>query len=342
MGFARKKASQLNGVRKSIHHEVGRAAKDPWKIAALAVAPWALPALGSMAVAGVQGVSGYLGAVKTTMGVNAAVPGGGGGFMSGLVGGAKDKMGSMLKSKFIDGAKNIMGGMSDKVKAKMNDPDYMSDMLLRAGSHLAGSKLAGDGLSDEERRLMEAMAGNIKTMDSQEQQLFMKEMGLADSAIQQAQQIDPEQRGLKAQRDVQIAAGVQAREADRDSQMIEGGRGLSAADKRRAGLEVTRHAQSAYLEGRETGEDAKFKATQAAAGLLPRGAPTAAFNARNTLLGQRTAGEQRRGDAAEQAGVFIEDTLRGGAPKSQGGSSESFGDKVKDKVKDTVTDALGF
>lgn len=341
MGFVRKKASQINSVRKSVTKEVGRGASsvnaqrkrthsqiaaearrtadDPWKVAALVAAPFALPALISMGATAAQG-----------------------GFMQAVAGSVKSVGGKFVKSQLIGKIKEQFSGLSDGMREKMGDPGYLADMMIKAGSHLAGAKLAGTGMSDEEELVFRQMSADLDTIRKQDQAAYDEQLGLADEVINQARQTDAEQVGLKAQRDVQNAGAAQVRTLEKDAALKEGGRGLSVFEKRRAGLDIARKGQSAYLEGRETGEDIKTKGLQAGAGLKPRNAPTAAFEGGKALLDQHQRIDERRKQTASNTGKFIEDTVRGGASMStgQGKAGDSIVDKGKDIIKKKVEDKV--
>jgi hypothetical protein len=215
-------------------------------------------------------------------------------------------------------AQSLFGSLSDKLKAKLSDKDYMSDMLLRVGSNYAGAALAGDGLSDEERKLFDFLSGRVKHLRGQNQQLFDKHLNAALEVQNQARQYDPEYWGLKAQRDVQIADAAAGREIEQKAAMEQGGQGVSAADKRRAALDTTRQAQSAFLEGREAAQDAKMKGLVAGAGLLPQAAPTSDIVAGLDVSGLYGDAEGRRKSAADAMGTTISGVLGIDKPKSTG------------------------
>jgi len=345
MGFVRKQASDLNDTRKSITNEAERAVKNPdvWKAAALVAAPYAAGAMGMSGAAG----GGFFDAVATgakTIGAagKAGLSKVGGGIMSmftgGQPGGPTAEEGAGFFDSIVEKAKGYASGMTGDITAKMKDPKYIANLIMRAGSHLGGAAMAGDGLSDEERKLMEALSGDLDNLRSNDAKLFDQKMTLAQEVIQSGRAVDPEQVGLKAQRDVQIAGGVQMRGADREAKMREGGRGLSAADRRRAGLEITSDAQSAYLQGLESGQDKKTKTLAAGAALLPGSAPTGALNAGLDIAGRMDTQEERRRTAAADAGTFIQDTLGQDKAKSTGGLD--IKEAAVDKGKELLTNAI--
>jgi hypothetical protein len=348
MGFVRKKASQINNVRKSFHKEVERGIKNPdvWKAAALIAAPYAIGAIGIGAGATAAGGGGFFSTVATggkllATGAKAGLAAGGSNIMS-LFGGGADgqpsEEGAGFFNSIVDKAKSYASGMTGDIQAKMKDPKYIADLIMRAGSNLAGSAIAGDGLSDEERKLMNALSGDLDALRSNDAKLFDQKMTLAQEVIQQGRAIDPEQVGLKAQRDVQVAGGVQMRDADREAKMREGGRGLSAADRRRAGLEITSDAQSAYLQGLESGQDKKTKTLAAGAALVPANAPTGALNAGLDLASRLNVQEDRRRTAAADTGTMIQDTFGHDKAKSTGGLD--LPGEIKDAGKEVINKVI--
>jgi hypothetical protein len=230
-------------------------------------------------------------------------PTGGGGFFSGI----------------MDGAKKLAGTLGGNLTEKIKDPNYMSEMLMRAGSAAAGSYIADrETLSPEEQKLLDAMTNDLKNLRSADEKLFDAQISAAKEVMQEGRAIDPEQVGLKAQRDVQIASGAITRQADKEAKMREGGRGLTAADRRRAGLETVAKGQSAYLEGLESGQDRRVKTIAAGAGLLPSSAPRGAIAAGLNLADTMAGHETRRGEKAKDTGKLIQDVFGFDKPRSTG------------------------
>jgi hypothetical protein len=413
----KRSASSLNRERKrqlsdvaSVHRSVGREVKrlgdDPWKIAAIAAAPFVLPALPGLIGAGASGIGGMLsgagGFMSTALGgmgglastgmqalggmfggmppatqagrLGGPVGGGwggafggigdmfggigdkiggmfggggggeGGGFLDNLVGGVTDFFkgdgkggeGGGFLSGVLGGAGDILGDIKGKLGDKLSDPGYMGDMMLRVGSNLAGAKLAGDGLSDDERKLFDFLSERMKGLRSQNQQLFDTHMQSALEVQNQARQYDPEYWGRKAQRDVQIADAAAGRQIEQKASMEQGGQGLSAADKRRAALDTTRQGQSAYLEGREKAQDAKMKGLVAGADLLPKSAPVSDIETGLKLGPMYQQAENRRRSAAQAMGQQIEGVFGRDKPKSTGGVTNK---KVDVGLKDPTANA---
>ena len=326
--------SKANEVRKSIHRESIRAVKNPdvWKAAALVAAPYAIGAMGGAGAAG----GGFL----STWGSGASAIGGvakaglakaGGGIMSmfggggaGAAGAAEAGGGSGLFGSAMKVAKGIGGSLLSKIK----DPKYMASMLMRAGKHIGGSKLAGDGMSDEEKKFFAALVDDVGALRSNDQKAFDTQMKSAHELMGMADQYDPHEFGLKAQQNVQIAAGVQENQINKEAAMREGGRGSSAADKRRRGLDVTRAAQSAYMEGKDTGRDMKTKVFAAGAGLVPGSAPTGAVDAAATVADMHDTANKRRTEAVKGTSTAIDEIFSGGR--------QAVLDSAKDKIKKTV------
>lgn len=322
----KKAASSLNKERKravsSVGKELERGVKNPdvWKAAALIAAPVALPAMfpagagtgfmSSIAKAGSYATSFLPGgaAAGTTTGTFLGNLG-----LTNLVAGpmGPPAPGQESSGGFFSGIFNkAKSYASDDLKAKLNDPNYMKGMLGRAVQHMAGSALAGDGLSDEEKRLMKQMAGDLSTLRSQDQQLFDEKLKVAREVIQEGRAIDTEQGGLKAQRDVQVAGGAGLREADRQAQMKEGGRGLTAGDRARLALDTTAKAQAAFQGGLQSAQDRRLAAISTGAGLLPSEAPSQAMYAGLNMAPQAATRREGRAKAVEGAGKMIESIVR--------------------------------
>ena len=145
------------------------------------------------------------------------------------------------------------------IAAKFTDPKALADMTLRAAGQLAGSAFAGDGLSEEEKVLLNSQTEELRNLQQTNKALF-------DQQLQQAQQLagdvkyfDPENFGLQAARRQQIAGVRQTRAA------TEGRTGEARANiQRRGQLATGLNTGTAFDTGYQQGITGRQGATNAA------------------------------------------------------------------------------
>lgn len=207
----------------------------------------------------------------------------------------------------------------EQIAAKFTDPEALADMTLRAAGQLAGSALAGSGLSDQEQALLNAQTEELRTLQQTNADLFRQKLEQAQGLIGESRYFDPEYFGLQRARQVQLA-GAQAKR--------KGLRGLEgqqrAAEARRFDLATGRDVGTAYDVGFGTGVQGRLQTMQSGmAGLQGLTYPSTSAERRNIY--DVYSGAARR--SAEQAKGFGE--MYGsllGIPQAQ-----SKGQKDKDK-----------
>ena len=196
-------------------------------------------------------------------------------------------------------------GMPGEVAAKFSDPKTLADMTLRAGAALLGDAMAGDGLSDEEQRLLDAQVADLQALRERDEEMFKLRLQGAMDLIGEARYFDPQQFGLQAQARVQVASAQQQREAQRAAQ-LQPGRGYSEADARRASIDTTAAGQTAYLQGAESAQRQRMAGLQAGYAALPP-SPSAALQYSAGLMTQYQQAMNRAAQERRDAGGFFGD-----------------------------------
>lgn len=195
----------------------------------------------------------------------------------------------------------------DELKAKFTDPKALADLTLRAAGQLAGSALAGTGLSAEEQALLNAQTEELRMLQQTNQALFNQRLEQAQNLIGESKYFDPEYFGLQRARRAQVA-GARAKRA--------GLRGLTGgareAEARRFDLATGRDVGTAYDVGYGTGVSGRLQTMQAGLSQMPTSFPSSMSEYSN--LRQAYAGaEQRRSQQARDIGsLFGSLTGRGG------------------------------
>ena len=180
------------------------------------------------------------------------------------------------------------------IAAKFRDPKALADLTLRAAGVLAGSAIAGDGLSAEEQKLLAAQRQELEYLQANNQALFQERLNQARGLLGEAKYFDPNYFGL------QQAAGVQLRGARAKEEALAGidprRAGLRAAEERRANLAIGRDVGTAYSQGYQQGVEGRTGLLQAGLQQLPTGAPA-------TMLGSygQTLANMYSGAAGRQA-----------------------------------------
>jgi len=187
----------------------------------------------------------------------------------------------------------------DELKAKFTDPKALADLTLRAAGQLAGSALAGTGLSAEEQALLNAQTEELRMLQQTNQALFNQRLEQAQNLIGESKYFDPEYFGLQRARRAQIA-GARAKRA--------GLRGLTGgareAEARRFDLATGRDVGTAYDVGYGTGVSGRLQTMQAGLSQMPTSFPSSMSEYSN--LRQAYAGaEQRRAQQAKDIGSLF-------------------------------------
>lgn len=185
---------------------------------------------------------------------------------------------------FTEAVQQVPGAIAEKFK----DPKVLADLTLRAAGQLAGSALAGDGLSAEERALLDEQTAELRTLREQNQALFNQKLEQAQNLIGESKYFDPEYFGLQRARRTQLA-GAKAKRAG-----LRGLEGASrAAESRRFDLATARDVGSAYDQGYLTGVQGRLGTVQAGLSAMPSEYPSSA-NAYTNLRNAYAYADERR------------------------------------------------
>jgi hypothetical protein len=189
---------------------------------------------------------------------------------------------------------------SQALKQKFTDPRNQADLFLRAAGQLAGSAIAGDGLSDEEKQLLQQQTTELSQLRETNQELFNQRLQEAQSLIGESKYFDPAYFGMQAQRNVQTSGA----RAKRDALSKFGPRraGLRAAEERRFDLGISTGGQTAYLQGADAAQQNKIRTQTAGLNAMPTGGPTGALQYGQYIGGLYDAADRRRRQAAGDIG----------------------------------------
>jgi hypothetical protein len=171
----------------------------------------------------------------------------------------------------------------------------MADFTLRAAGQLAGSALAGDGLSDEERVLLGQQTEELRNLQQTNQGLFNERLEQARNLIGESRYFDPEYFGLQSARRQQVA-GAQQRRA--------GLRGLTGEARESAGrkydLGTARNVGTAYDSGFQSAVSPRLQTMQAGLSMMPTSGPS---NAAGYSALQQAYGGARERQRQTQADI---------------------------------------
>jgi len=208
-------------------------------------------------------------------------------------------------TSFAEALMSVPGAIADK----FSDPKALADLILRAGGQLAGSALAGEGLTAEEQKLLQAQTEELRQLQQTNQALFNQRLEQAQALIGESKYFDPEYFGLQRARRAQLA-GAKAKTA--------GLRGLSGerreAEARRYDLATARDTGTAYDVGYGTGVQGRLGTMQAGFAAMP-GYMTPSTQAYGALAALYGKGEERRAQQATDIGRFFGDLI--GTQQSQ-------------------------
>jgi hypothetical protein len=197
------------------------------------------------------------------------------------------------------GAAAQPGTFSEALRAKLTDPKNLADFTLRAAGQLAGSALAGSGLSDEEQALLNQQTEELRNLQQTNQSLFNQRLEQAQSLIGESRYFDPEYFGLQSARRQQVA-GAQQRRA--------GLRGLTGEARESAGrkydLGTARNVGTAYDTGFASAVGPRLQTMQAGLSAMPTSGPSNAA-AYNALQQTYTAGRQRQRQTQQDIGTLF-------------------------------------
>jgi hypothetical protein len=182
---------------------------------------------------------------------------------------------------------------SEALKAKFTNPKNLADMTLRAAGQLAGSALAGSGLSSEEEALLGQQTEELRQLQQTNQALFNQRLEQAQNLMGESKYFDPEYFGLQSARRAQTQGAVAKRA---------GLRGLTGerreSEARRFDIESGRRTGTAYDTGFQSAISPRLQTQQAGLAGMPGYMPyqTPAISAQ---LGAQGVARQRRAEDRE-------------------------------------------
>ena len=191
------------------------------------------------------------------------------------------------------------------LQQKFTDPKMQADMLLRAAGQLAGSQLAGEGLTPEQQQLVNQQAEELKKLKETNSDLFNERLAWAQGLLGESRYFDPEYFGMQSQRGVQTTGARAKREAARKL-AGKGKAGLTAAEERRYDLGIATGGQTAYLQGADAAQQNKLRTQQAGLNAMPTGSPDYT-NQYASLLKTYSEAETARNARAQNIGNLFGD-----------------------------------
>jgi hypothetical protein len=205
---------------------------------------------------------------------------------------------------FMDALSKVPG----EIAAKFSDPKTLADLTLRAAGALAGSAIAGDGLSDEERKLLDAQTEELRTLQQTNAGLFAQRLEQAQNLMGESKYFDPEYFGLQRARRTQLA-GAKAKRAG-----LRGLEGASrAAEARRFDLETARNVGSSFDQGYLTGVQGRLGTMQAGMQMMPTSFPSSSGDYGNLRAAYGAADQRARQTQSNIGNLFGSVTGRGAA-----------------------------
>ena len=204
-----------------------------------------------------------------------------------------------LTERFVEGAKKV----GSEIVKSATDPKKQADFLLRAAGQIAGTYLAPDGMSDEEKQLLNQQRQELETLRTTNQELFKEKLDAARSLVQGANYFDPEYFGLQRARQVQQTGARVEREAL--SKIPQARAGLRESEQRRIRLSTGRDVGTAYDTGFLGAVDAQNRAKTAGLNLYPSASSLSTMGyAQNLQNMYNTADERKRRSIKETQGLF--------------------------------------
>ena len=151
-----------------------------------------------------------------------------------------------------------------EIAAKFSDPKVLADMTLRAAGAMAGSLFAGDGMSDQEKQLLQVQTDELRALQQSNKALFDQKLQAAQDLIGESKYFNPEYFGLQRARKAQLA-GAKAKQS--------GLRGLTGSrresEERRFDLATGRDTGTAFDQGYGTGVQGRLQTMQAGLNAMP-------------------------------------------------------------------------
>jgi hypothetical protein len=202
---------------------------------------------------------------------------------------------SSTPTTFVEALKQV----PSQIAARFSDPKALADLTLRAAGQLAGSAFAGDGLSPEERQLLNAQTAELQKLQQTNQDLFNQRLQAAQQLMGESRYFDPEYFGLQSARRAQIA-DARAKRA--------GLRGLEdpvrQAEARRFDLATARDAATAFDVGYGTGVQGRLHTLTAGINAMPTGFPSSMIDYTSLRNAYSDAAERVRKKQASIGTLF--------------------------------------
>lgn len=192
------------------------------------------------------------------------------------------------------------------LKQQLTDPRKQAEFLLRAATLSIGGAMAGDGMSPEERQLLEQQKAELEQLRTADKAAYDRKLQEAYNIVGESNYFDPAQFGLMSQRGVQTSGARAKSEALRK---VSGGRrsGLRTAEERRFDLGIAKGGETAYLQGADWAQQQKLRTKQAGLGLVPN-APSTSLQYGQYVGNLYDAADRRRrqtaGDIGDLFGSF--------------------------------------
>ncbi len=205
---------------------------------------------------------------------------------------------------FGEALKQVPGALADKFK----DPKTLADMTLRAAGMLAGSALAGEGLSPQEQQLLQFQMDDLDWLRQNNPEAYQMRLEEAQKLLGMSDTFDPEYFGLQRARAAQIR-GARAKRAG-----LRGMTGQSrAVAERQLDIATGRETGTAYDVGAQQAVQSRIQTQQAGLQLLPT--PSSYTTPYGDIRqAYSTADARRRQAASDIGGMFGSLT---GIPQSQ-------------------------
>lgn len=194
------------------------------------------------------------------------------------------------------------------IAARFSNPEMLADMTLRAAGMMAGSALAGSGLSPEEERLLAEQTAELRQLQQTNQQLFQQRLQQAQDIAGEAKYFDPTYFGLQAARRTQTAMGREAAAGIRSMATRPGGASPEriAAERRRAGLDIARATGTAFDTGFGQGVQGQMQARRAGIAAMPTEAPSSMGTYSQLAQQYSNAATRQRQAQADIGGLFAD------------------------------------
>ena len=176
-------------------------------------------------------------------------------------------------------------------------------MILRAAGQMAGSAIAGDGLSPEEKQLLAQQKAELEQLKKTNQELFNQRVQGAQDLLGESRYFDPSYFGLQSARNVMNQGARAKQQALRE--IGPNRAGLRASEGRRFDLGIGTGSQTAYMQGADNAEQNKVRLQTAGLSALPLSGPTGALQYGNYLGSLYDAADKRRRQTAADVGSLF-------------------------------------